>query len=148
MFPSLENSGSWGTILENAGGGYWDGKKDPSGRETQRGWGHQDWGRLFFLSGPGSVGIAAALLCKVFDIQIKMVLVWENSAPQKTLIGAYGNIYTYGKLMKTLLLRLSRNLGNFTTSSRHSDIPFLYLQGDNEGDRATGWLSIARPWRE
>lgn len=104
--------------------------------------------RLFFLAGPGPVGIAAALLCKVFDIQIKMVLVWENSAPQKTLIGAYGNIYTYGKLMKTLLLHLSRNLGNFTTSTRHSDIPFLYLQGDNEGDRATGRLSIARPCRE
>ena len=112
------------------------------------GWGQQDWGRHFFLSGPGSVGISTALLCKVFDIQIKMVLVWENSAPQKTLIGAYGNIYTYGKLMKTLLLHLSRNLGNFTTRTRHSDIPFLYLQGDNEGDRATGRLSIARPCRE
>lgn len=72
------------------------------------------------------MGISTALLCKVFDIQIKMVLVWENSAPQKTLIGAYGNIYTYGKLMKTLLLHLSRNLGNFTTRTRHSLTSHFY----------------------
>lgn len=40
------------------------------------------------------------MLCKVFDIQIKMELVWESSAPQKPIIAAYGNIYTYGELME------------------------------------------------
>lgn len=88
------------------------------------------------------MGISAAPLCKVFDIQIKMVLVW---APQKTLIGACGNIYTYGELMKTLLLHLSRNLGNFTISTSHSEIPFLSLQGDNEGDRATDGSLLLDP---
>lgn len=40
--------------------------------------------------------------------------------------------------MKSLLLHLSRNLGNFATSTRHSKIPFLSLPGDKEGDRAIG----------
>lgn len=132
-----------GRFPGEGGRGYQDGKKVPNGRETEMV--ATGPGKPLSLSGPGSVGTSAALLCKVFDIQIKMVLVWENSAPQKTLIGACGNIYTYGELMKTLLRHLSRNLGNFTTSTGHSEIPFLYLQGDNEGDRATDGSPLLGP---
>jgi hypothetical protein len=58
---------------EDRGGGHRGG--------GYRGRGPQGQGSKLFLFGPGSVGISVALLCKVFDIQIKMVLVWENSVP-------------------------------------------------------------------
>lgn len=54
-----------------------------------------------------------SLLCAVFDIQIKMKLVWENSVPQKPIIGACGNIYTHGELMESFVAAFKEKAWEF-----------------------------------
>lgn len=51
---------------------------------------------------PVWVGITGAC-CAVFDIQIKMELLWENSVPQTPVIGACGNINIHGELTESFV---------------------------------------------
>lgn len=66
----------------------------------------------------------SSLQSQVFDIQIKVELVWENSVPQKPVMGACGNINTRGELMGSFVAAFKEKSWEFhSLRSGPSQIP-------------------------
>lgn len=75
---------------------------------------------------PSSLWLAgnhSSLLSKVFDIQIKVELVWENSLSQKPVIGARGNISIHGELMESFVAAFKEKSWEFHNEALKARLP-------------------------
>lgn len=94
--------------------------------------------------GPSSLwlgGNHSSLLCKVFAIQIKVELVWENSVSQKPVIGACGDINTHGEFMGSFVAAFKETFCEFLHEALRARLPAAVGPGQAGRRRVFSWVT-------